>query len=81
MVKTIGSVHQCLLLWMLLDTRVHAGQKVFLSQQAFGFLWLPKIQHAGLTHRFQVSVADLSVFVCLFVFVLIFFMLSVCLYC
>ena len=24
MVKTIGSVHQCLLLWMLLDTRVHA---------------------------------------------------------
>jgi len=28
------------------------GQKVFLSRQAFGFLWLSKIQRVGLTHRF-----------------------------
>jgi len=43
--------------------------KGFLSRQALGLLWLPKIQHAGLTHRFQVSVANLSEFVCLFAFV------------
>jgi len=43
--------------------------KGFLSRQALGFLWLPKIQHAGLRHRFQVSVAELSEFVCLFAFV------------
>ena len=62
------------------------GQKAFLSRQAVGFLWLPKIQYAGLTHRFQVSVADLSCFVCLFVFVFTFsrlysllVLLSICL--
>ena len=45
------------------------GQKVFfLSRQAFGFLWLPEIQHAGFTHRFQVSVAACQFLVCLFVF-------------
>jgi len=37
--------------------------KDFLSRQNFGFLWLPKIQYAGPTHRFQVSIADLFVFV------------------
>ena len=35
-----------------------------------GFLWLPKIQHAGLTHGFQVSiVAYLFLIVCLFLYV------------
>ena len=62
------------------------GQKVFLERQALVFFWLPKIQHAGLTYRFQVSVAGLSVFVCLFVFVFTFsrlysllVLLSICL--
>jgi len=58
----------------------------FFIAATLGFLWLPKIQHSGLTHRFQVSVADLSVFVCLFVFVFTFsrpysllVLLSICL--
>ena len=40
------------------------GQRFFLSRQALGFLWLLKIQHAGLTHRFQVSIVA-----CLFLIV------------
>ena len=37
--------------------------KDFLSRQALGFLWLPKIQHADPTPRFQVSIVELYVFV------------------
>ena len=43
--------------------------KYFLSRQALSFLWLLKIQYAGLTRRFQVSIVScLFLIVCLFLY-------------
>ena len=61
----------CLAILRVNRVLLSEGLKLFYQGACciISFLWLPKIQHAGLTHGFQVSiVACLFLIVCLFLY-------------